>query len=66
MPNDLVCGAANDRTVVFAAGNVIPGYSRIDFGGGFGRGYGADVDDCTDEAGGVADTGDVRAEVGCW
>lgn len=50
---------------MFAACDVIPGDSGVYFGLGFGRGYGADVEDCPDEARGVSDACDVGTEGAC-
>ena len=55
MPYDFIGRFGDDRAIVFAPCDVVPGDSGVDFGLGFGGGYGTDVEDCADEAGGVSD-----------
>lgn len=69
MSYNLIGRSANDTTVVDATCDIIPNYARVDFSGGFCRGYGADVDDGADEARGVPNSGDVGPEIigcHCW
>lgn len=65
MPYDLIGRLGDDRSIVFAACDVVPGDSGVDFGLSFGGGYRSDVKDCPDKAGRVSDACYVGTEAAC-